>query len=244
MSATVIEMELGRKGEEEESCQWLVAGGQKASCQLSVAGCQEASGQSALASCPSDSEGSVPQGLKPRVLLAYDGTAEAVPLQSGELESSTDSEWPKPTRATTAWVGHPALAEFESPHIPKPGICGPPSEEGPELPEEEIDRLSAFLEQDPHEEGRPTAREKRLLAKRKSIEDHIETMVEFGALLDSSKKCVRMQEDGRTYMLAAREAMMRKWLKIRNRKADICRLAGECGAAGVSREPRRSGTSF
>jgi hypothetical protein len=94
-------------------------------------------------------------------------------------------------------------------------------DEGPELPEEEIDRLSAFLEQDPHEEGRLTAREKRLLAKRKSIEDHIETMVQFGALLDSSKKCVRMREDGRTYMLAAREAMMRKWLKIRNRKGHL-----------------------
>ena len=94
-------------------------------------------------------------------------------------------------------------------------------DEGLELSEEEIDKLSAFLNEESKEEVAETARQKRLLKKRKSIEEHIEIMVRFGELLDNPKPCVRMKEEGRTYMLAAREAMMRKWLKIRNRKSRL-----------------------
>ncbi len=91
----------------------------------------------------------------------------------------------------------------------------------PGLTEEEADKLSAFIQQDPHDEAELTAREKRLLAKRKSIEDHIATMVRYGELLDLTTKCIWMQEDGRRYKLAPREALMRSWLKIRNRNGRL-----------------------
>src|SRR5271169_2182377 len=88
MSATeVVETAQGRTEESEESGQWSVA-----------------SGQSAHGS-------SFPQGLKPGIQVGGDGTAEAVPLQSGKIELSTHSELQRPTQATTAWVvGHPGQA--------------------------------------------------------------------------------------------------------------------------------------
>jgi hypothetical protein len=207
MSATeVVETAQGRIEEEKESCQ------------LAVVGCQETSGQWSVVSGQTACKDLSPQGLKPGVETGDNGTAKAVPFQNGNFGTGTNSEWKTPTQAKEACVGHPAL---EFPHIPQPGICGPPSGEGPELSEEKIDKLSAFLNQEPQEEVAETARQKRLLQKRKSIEEHLEIMSEFGEQLDNPKPCVRMKEDGRTYMLAAREAMMRKWLKIRNRKSRL-----------------------
>ncbi len=207
MSATeVVETAQGRIEEEKESCQ------------LAVVGCQETSGQWSVVSGQTACKDLSPQGLKPGVETGDNGTAKAVPFQNGNFGTGTNSEWKTPTQAKEACVGHPAL---ELPHIPQPEICGPPSGEGPELSEEKIDKLSAFLNQEPQEEVAETARQKRLLQKRKSIEEHLEIMSEFGEQLDNPKPCVRMKEDGRTYMLAAREAMMRKWLKIRNRKSRL-----------------------
>ncbi len=102
-----------------------------------------------------------------------------------------------------------------------------------ELTEEEADKLSAFIQQDPHDEGELTAREKRLLAKRKSIEDHIATMARYGELPGPSQE-VHLDAGGRTQVQAGAtrgpDAVM---VEDQEPERAAAKLAGERGTAGV-----------
>ncbi|HVO80958.1 MAG TPA: hypothetical protein VMT28_09510 [Terriglobales bacterium] len=100
-------------------------------------------------------------------------------------------------------------------------VSGASLEGGTRLTDEQVRILTAFIAQGPEEKVELTAREKRLAKQRERVRAHAELLIQFGEHLDDDDRRFDIEEGGRKYKVAAREFMMRKWLKIRNKRARL-----------------------
>jgi hypothetical protein len=117
---------------------------------------------------------------------------------------------------------------FEFPHIPKSGICGPPTgkceplnEGGTRLTDEQVSILTKFVTETPEDEVENTAQAKRLAKQRERVAEHRGLLIQFGEQLENSNPQFSIKEGGRTHKVAAREFLMSEWLKIRNKRGRL-----------------------
>jgi hypothetical protein len=96
---------------------------------------------------------------------------------------------------------------------PAEGACSPT--------DEEIERLSAFIKQEPEGPAELTAREKKLAAEREKVKDQIAVLREMGELLDNPEPRFTIREGGRSHKVRAREFLMWELLKIRGKSARL-----------------------
>ncbi|HVP55410.1 MAG TPA: terminase [Candidatus Eisenbacteria bacterium] len=94
-------------------------------------------------------------------------------------------------------------------------------EGGTRLTDEEVSILTNFITQAPEDEVELTAQQKRLAKQRARVEAHRNLLIQFGHELDNDERRFDIEEGGRTHKVAAREFMMRKWLKIRNKNGRL-----------------------
>ena len=89
------------------------------------------------------------------------------------------------------------------------------------LTDEEISILTKFITEEPEGEVEVTAQQKRLAKQRARVEEHRNLLIKFGHELDKDERRFDIEEGGRKHQVAAREFMMRKWLKIRNKSGRL-----------------------
>ncbi len=97
----------------------------------------------------------------------------------------------------------------------------PANEGGKRLTDEQVSILTNFVTQEPEGEVELTAQQKRLAKQRERVEEHRNLLIQFGDELDKDERRFPIEEGGRTHKVAAREFMMRKWLKIRNKNGRL-----------------------
>jgi Terminase RNaseH-like domain len=91
----------------------------------------------------------------------------------------------------------------------------------PELTEEQVKKLSAFITDRPKGKAPKTAKEKRLAKQQKLVAKEIEVLKEWGDALNVEQPYFEIREGGRRQKVPPREWLMAYLLKIRNKNGRL-----------------------
>jgi hypothetical protein len=113
------------------------------------------------------------------------------------------------------------VAEESEAQTTEQEVSGTAIEGATKLSEKEIRILTKFVTEVPKREVENTAQAKRLAKQRKRVQKHRDLLIQIGEQLENSYPNFQVKEGGRTYEVAAREFLMEKWMKIRNKRGRL-----------------------